>query len=224
MSLQVFFLIVSGAVDTLQPGFVGISAPVSHGRGCQLECLDTLGAHQVRSGAQIHKFALPVEGNLRILRQILNQLHLEGFLALFHKRDGFRSGQSELLQLLTLFHDLFHLCFQGIQVVPGESLMIKIVVKSRLNTGSDGQLRIGKQILYRFRQHMGGSMADRGQTLLVIGRADAQFAVMVNDRAKICRFTVYFCTACRPCQALADIQRYVIYAYCIFILLHGAVL
>ena len=181
MGFQIFLLIIGSSVDTLESGFVGVPSPISHGGRCQLKSFYSLGAHQMRPCAQIHKLALPVEGNLCILRQILNQFYFIRLLALLHKSNGLGSGQGKPLQLLPLLDDFLHLCFQRIQILPGKSLMVKIIIKSRVNTGPDGQFRIRKQILHRLRQYMGSRMADRRQSFLVIGRTDCQLTVMIDN-------------------------------------------
>ena len=224
MGGQFLFAAISRAVNPLQARLIGVSSPVGHGGGCQLKSLHSLGAHQVGACAQVHKLTLTVEGNLRVLGQIPNQFHLVGLTLLLHEADGLLSGKQELLQAGALLHDLLHLRLQLIQILPGESLVVKIIVKALLNTGADGQLGVREHSLNRLRQHMGSGMAQGCQALRVLGRTDLQPAVLRCHSPQIHRLAVYLGAAGRSGQALTDVQGYVIHALTLRKLLHGAVL
>ena len=221
---QLFLLVKGSSVDTLQLCLAGIAVPISHGRRGQFECLDALGAHQMRSCTQIGKFSLTVEGNLRILRQIPDQLHLVRLVLFFHELDCLCSGKSELLKLCTFLDDLFHLCFQIVQILSGKRCMLKIIVKSCINTGTDGQLCIGEQVLHSLCQHVRCGVADGCQPFLVICSTNLQFTVSVQYGSQILNLTVNLCTAGCSCKSFTDIKGNVIDAFALSVFLHGAVL
>ena len=114
----------------------------------------------MRAGTQIYEAALVIEGNLRILRQIFNQLHLIRLTLVFHVLDCFIAGQSEPLQFMSFLDDLLHLRFQLIQVFPGKRLCVEIIIKSIFNGRPNGHLCLREQTLYRLRQYVGGRMSD----------------------------------------------------------------
>ena len=182
MLRQILLFIISGSIDTLQSCLVGIPSPVGHGRRDELKSLDALCAHQMWARAQIHKLSLTIEGDFRILRKIPDQLHLIGLALFLHENDGLLSGKQKLLQPGTVFDDLLHLRLNGVQILSGKGRMIKVIVKTRVDAGTDGQLCIRKQILYRLRHHMGSRVTDGCQPLRVICRADLQLTVPINHR------------------------------------------
>ena len=177
--------------------------PVCHGRGCQLKCLDTLCAHQVRSCTQIHKFSLTVEGNFLPLRQCLNQFYLVRLILFLHQLNGFFSGKRKLLQLFSLFDDFLHFCFQFIQIFSGKRNMVKIIVKACVNTGPDCQLCIREQSLYCLCQHMGCGMADGCKSLCICCGTNLQLAVLIQYSTQIHNFSVYLAAAGCSCQSFA---------------------
>ena len=72
--VQSFLLRVGNAVDTLEHLALGIAAPIGTAGLRQLEgiCLDAAGGVQMRSGAEVGEFALRIEGNHRVLGQIID--------------------------------------------------------------------------------------------------------------------------------------------------------
>ena len=95
ISFQFFLLIKCGTVNPLKLCFFRVPSPVCHRRRDQLISFNGFCIHQMRSCAQIHKLSLIIEGNFRILRQILDQFHLIRFIPLLHKPDRFRPRQRE---------------------------------------------------------------------------------------------------------------------------------
>ena len=95
------------------------------------------------AGAQIGEFALAVEGDLRVLRKILDQFHLVGLALSFIKCDGFLPGQGKALQLGRSSLMIFFISasnFSRSLCREGRS-HVKIIVKSVLDGRADGQLR-----------------------------------------------------------------------------------
>ena len=173
----------------------------------------------MRACAQIRKIvSLAIEGNLRILGKILDQLHLVGLVPLLHEGDGFLSWQGKTLQLCALLDDLLHLRFQLIQVFPGEGFTLKIIVKSVLDGGTDSQLRLRIQPLYRLSQHMGCGVTQGSQPLLVARSQNIQLAVLGNNGAQILNLSVYLSGTGRSRQPLADVGSNLIDASRIVIL------
>ena len=177
----------------------------------------------MRPCAQIREIPLLIKGNLRILRKILDQLHLIRLALLFHKSNGFLSGKGETLQLLTLLDDFLHLSFQLIQILPGKRLVLKIIIKAGINTWPDSKLGFREHMLHRLSKHMGSRMADHSQPFLIPCRQDRQLAIPVKHRAQILHLPVHQPRAGRPCQTLADISRNLNNTFALRIFLYGTV-
>ena len=108
------------------------------------------------TGAQVGEVALLVEGDVGVLRQVLDELHLVGLLLLLHELDGLLTGQLKALQLQLLLADLAHLGLESSQILGGEGAGgVKIVVEPVLDAGADGQLHLGVQPLHGLGQHVG---------------------------------------------------------------------
>ena len=129
------------------------------------------------AGAQVGKLTLLVEADDRILRQVVDQLHLVGLLLLLHILDGFLAGQLEALQLQLLLADLPHLRLDLHQVVGGKGKgCVQIVVKAVVDAGADGQLHLRPQPLHGLRQNVGTGVPVRLAVLLVFKRVDVFLA------------------------------------------------
>ena len=63
------------------------------------------------AGAQVGEVALAVEGDHRVLGQILDQFHLVGLARLFAEGQGFGTGQFKALQPLVSLDDAGHFLF-----------------------------------------------------------------------------------------------------------------
>ena len=95
-------------------------------------------------------------GDDRVLRQIVDELHLVGLLLLLHQSQSLGPGQLKPLQLLLLLADLAHLPLQLGEVLGGEGAGgVKVVVEAILNGGADGQLHLGVEPLHGLGQHVG---------------------------------------------------------------------
>ena len=170
-----------GAVDALQHLVLFIAAPVSAGDGGQLESLDLAGGGHMRARAQVGEVALTVEGNVRVLGQVADQLHLVGLALFFHEFDGFFPGQLEAFQLVVLLDDAAHFLLHFLQEVGGEGLVhVKVVVEAVVDGGADGQLGLGMQLFHGLSQHVAGGVAQHPLGLVVLKGKDLQLTIMVD--------------------------------------------
>ena len=110
--------------------------------------LDPAGGVQVGTGTQVGELALLVEGDVGVLRQVVDELYLVGLTLLLHKLDGLLTGQLKALQLQLLLTDLAHLRLDLLHDLGGEGEGgVHIVVEALVNGGADGQLHLGVQAL-----------------------------------------------------------------------------
>ena len=100
VSFQLVLLCKSGCIQSGQHLVMFVASPVCTCKAHDLECLTNFfGAHQVRTCAQVYKFALLIEADFFALRQIFNQFYFIRLFFLLHKFDCFLSGQSKALDL-----------------------------------------------------------------------------------------------------------------------------
>ena len=166
--LQLLLIREAGSIDSGEHLVLLAASPVGSRQAGELDGLHIFGIVQMRACAQIHEFALTVKADYRILRQILDQLHLIVFVSLLHEGDRLITGKRKALQRQALLHDLLHFLFDCGKILAGNGLLkFKIIVKAVLDGRSDRQLRIRIQALYRLCQNMGSGMAEGSRSVLV---------------------------------------------------------
>ena len=159
--VQLILLRESHAVDPLEHLPAAVAPPVGAAALGELDgvALDAAGGIEVGAGAQVGELALPIEGDVGVLGQVLNQFHLVGLALLLHVADGLLPGQLEALKLELLLADLAHLGLDLLQILLGEGLgAVQVVVEAIVNGRADGQLGIRPQALHRLRQHVGAGV------------------------------------------------------------------
>ncbi len=145
----------------------------------------------MRAAAQIEPLALPVDLDLLVLGDGIDQFDLEGFALV--GEDGFRllARPHFLGEGFVAGDDLAHLLFDGGQVFRGEGLVAgEIVIKAVLDDGSDGHLGAGIELLHGFGHHMRAVVADEFQRFGVVAGDDAHLAVLADGIGKIAQFAV----------------------------------
>ncbi len=150
VGLQLVLAGEADAVDTLQHLAVGVATPVSAAGLGQLEAvvLDTTGVIQMRTCTQVGKFALGVEADDGIFRQILDQLYLIRLVFLLHVGNSLGTGLFAAFQTDTLLADFLHLGLDLGQMVGSEGKgSVKVVIPALVNGGADGQLNLRPQTL-----------------------------------------------------------------------------
>ena len=127
------------------------------------------------TGAQVGELALLVEGDVGVLGQVVDELHLEGLALLLHELQGLSTGQLEPLQLQLLFTNLPHLRLDLLQVLGGEGEGgVHVVVPALVDGGADGQLHLGPQALHRLGHDVGAGVP---VGLAVLGIFKGKFVV-----------------------------------------------
>ena len=173
-----------GSVDSGEHLVLLGASPVGAGPGHEFEALaHLLRVYKVRSRAQVGEIALAEEGNLLVLRQILDELHLVGLLLLLHEFDGLPAGKNEPLHGITFLDNLLHLGLDLRKICLGDELLaeVHIVVEAVVDGRADGQLRIGVQGLDGLGHHMGCGVAERGKHLRILLIILVDRAVVFNN-------------------------------------------
>ena len=145
----------------------------------------------MRARAQVYKVALAVERQLLLIRQVVDQLHLVGLAPLLHQGDGFLARQHKALLALIALDDARHLLLNLLQVLRLEGLFhIKIVVKSVLNGGANGQLGLGEEVFDRACHHVAGGMPQQVAGFLILKAQGNQLPVLVDGHHQLDKFAV----------------------------------
>ena len=122
----------------------------------------------MRTGAEVDKIALAVEGNILAFGNAVDQQQLIGLVPLFHQLLGFLAGKREAFHLQVFLDDLRHFGFDLFEGFRSEGdLAVKIVVKAVFDGRTDGQLGIGVQSLDRLGQNVRRGMAEGAAAAVV---------------------------------------------------------
>ena len=183
--LVVFLQLLAGAerraADAGEHDVVLVILPVCAGKLGQLKRLERLGIGQVRANAHVDVFALLIEAEHRILRQIADVLDLVGFAALLHQLDRVLAAEHERLDRQVFLDNLRHLRLNRGQILVGELLVaqIDVVIEALLGRRAVSETRLRIQALHRLRENVRGRVADDVQ--LLVFRALGDMAVVVNN-------------------------------------------
>ena len=159
--VQLLLLGEGDAVNPLEGLAAGVAPPVGGVAGGELDgvALYPAGGVQVGARAQVGEVALLIEGDDRVLGQVVDKLHLVGLALLLHELEGLGPGQLKALQLQLLLADLAHLGLQLGELILGEGLGgVEVVVKAVFNCGADGQLHLGVEPLHGLGQDVAGGV------------------------------------------------------------------
>ena len=179
--VQLFLLRERNAVDSLQRLTVGVAAPIGRVAGSQLDgvALDASGGVQMRTGAEVRELALGVERNVRVNRQIVDQLDLVRLVLFFHILDGFLARQLKALKLQLFLADLAHLPFQLFHDLGRKrKRRVEVVVKAVVDRRTDRELHLRVQPLDRLRQNVRTGVPVGSAVLFVFKR---EFIVFCHD-------------------------------------------
>ena len=148
----------------------------------------------MRPGAQVGELALPVEGDLRLRRQCLDQLHLVRLV--LHQGDRLVTRQRETLQRQILLHDLFHLGLDRRKDLRRHAdLGIDIVIEPFVDRRADRQLRGRVQPLDRLRHDVRRGVPKHLLPVMIVEGQDLDRRVRRQRRAQIDDLAVDACGA-----------------------------
>ena len=159
--IELLLLREAGAVDALKHLAVAVAAPVGAGDARQLDgvALDAAGGVQMRAGAEVNEFALAVEGDNGVFRQVVDELDLVRLIALLHELQRFVAGELKALETQLFLADLAHLGLKLLEHLGRERLgAVKIVIETVLDGRADGQLHLGVQALHGLGENVAGGV------------------------------------------------------------------
>ena len=194
------------AVHTLEHIVLCIAAPVSSGSGGELHGLDTAGAHQVGTCAQVGEIALTIQGNgLALSGVLLNQLHLILLAMLCHELFSLFGGKLKALQRQVFFNNLLNLRLDFAQILGGKGLYAAdIIIETIVHRGSHAENCFGEQTLDSLGHNMGSGVPVGLFALGVVKGQDGKLAVLVDGGAQVHHLAVDFAGTGSLVQTHAD--------------------
>ena len=123
----------------------------------------------MRTGAQVGKFALLIERDDLVLRQVIDELNL--IRLILHQLQCFRPGQLKTLHLELFLADFAHFCLDLLHDLRGErKWRIQVIIEAVVNRRTDCQLYLRVQALDSLCQNMGAGMPVCFAILLIFKR------------------------------------------------------
>ena len=159
--IQLVLLREGHAVNSLESLAAGVAPPIGGVAGGELDgvALDAAGGIHVGASAEIHELALFIEGDDRVLGQVVDELHLVGLALLLHVGDGLLTGQLKTLQLQLLLADFPHFHLKLLHLGLGKGLGgVEVVIEAVVDAGADGQLNLRVEALHGLGQHVGAGV------------------------------------------------------------------
>ena len=176
------------------------------------------------AGAKVHKFALAVEADHSVLRQVLDQLHLVGLALFLHILDRLLPGQLKPLQRQLFLADLAHFLLDFLHDFRSEGEGgIQVIVEAVFNGRANGQLDLREQPLDSLGQHMGGGMAQGPAAHFVLKGQQVQGAVPVDGGHGVLSFAVDLAGQHIAGQALGNLLGHIQRRAALLHFHHGAV-
>ncbi len=160
-------------INSLQRIALLVASPVSAGRGFDLEGRrhELLRVGDVRAAAEVHEIvAGPVDRQLLVLRQVLDELGLE--LLAFEELERFRAGQLFHGPVLFPLDDLMHLVLDHLVVVLGDrARKHEVIVETVRDLRADCVLHVlfAEDLDHGLCQHMGQRVSVDCQNFLCHG-------------------------------------------------------
>ena len=130
-------------------------------------------------GAEVGEVALLIEGDHRVLGEVVDQLHLVGLVHLLHQLQRLRPGQFKALQLLLGLADPAHFRLDGLEVIGGKDVLtVHVVVEPVVDGGADGKLCARVQVLNGLRHDVAAGVV---VGVAVFGVLPAEFKVFAHS-------------------------------------------
>jgi hypothetical protein len=182
VALQFLLVVPRRAVDARQHRVPRVAPPVGAGDLHQLEGVADLARRShVRPAAKVEPVALPVNLDLLIRRNGVDQLDLEHLALVGEDVFGVLARPDFLRERSVPLHDLAHLRFDPRQVVRRERLVPEeVVVEAVLDHRPDGHLRARIEFLHRLGHHMRRVVADEFECARIVAGDDLDAGVLVD--------------------------------------------
>src|SRR5690606_1924875 len=179
-------------VNALQHFVFGVTTPVGTGNGSQFECLELAGIRNVRTAAEVDKFALAVKRQLFVARNGLDDLNLVLLAHLFKHGDSIFTAHQLTGNSKVVFDDVLHATFNFFQIlIRKRSFVGEIVIEAVLDHRTDGYLGFREQTLYSLRHQVGTGVANDVNAVIVTISHDRKINVLCDQIGRIYQLAIY---------------------------------
>jgi len=184
--LQVFLAGPGGAIHALQHLVLAVATPVGAGHFHEFEVLELAGAGHMRATAEIFKITFAVEADLFTGRNRTNDFGLVMLAQPLEVGHGLVARQHAAHHRFVLGGQLGHALFDRHEVLGRERTAVReIVIKAVVDHRTDGDLRLGEQLLDGIGQQVGGGVTNHLQPFGVLGGHDGQPGVLLDAKAGV---------------------------------------
>src|SRR5262245_13022716 len=187
VGVELVLLGKGGAVNTAEHLTVGIAAPIGACDLHQLERVANLaGRSHVRAAAKVEPVALPINLDLLVFRDRVDELDLEQLALVAEHALGVVARPDLFAEGFVAGDDFAHLLLDDAEIFRGERLVAEeVVIKAVLDHRADGDLGAGPQRLHRLGEHMRGIVTDQLQRARVVAGEEFDFRVPLDRIAQV---------------------------------------
>ncbi|MNZ98000.1 hypothetical protein D3C78_1172690 [compost metagenome] len=180
--LEVLLAAPAGTVDALQHLVLRVATPVGAGHLHQLEGLQLAGRGHVRPTAQVDEVTLPVEGQLLITGNRLDDLDLVLLTQPVEEGHRLIARHQRATDLMVGLGQLVHLRLDLLEILTGEgTLAVEVVIEAVVDDRADGDLGTGEQLLHGHGHQVGTGVAQHLDTLRIPRSDDRQRGITLDD-------------------------------------------
>ena len=151
-----------GAVDALELLVFLVAAVICAGDGEELEGFQLGGIAHVRAGAEVHEFAVLVEGNFLVGRDVGKAAEFVALLAAGDNESGsFLAGEFFAVKRLVFAGDFLHLGLDLDQIIGGKFMIeVEVVIEAGVGGRTDIEFGVGKKTEDSRREDVRGRVAE----------------------------------------------------------------
>ena len=186
---ELFLVEEGGSVKALELDVVGVPFPVGARDRQDLERADPFGRRDMRAAAEIDEFPLTVERDrLLVGKTGLQVIDFERLSHVGEKLNRLGAGHFDPFERLVGLDDLFHLVFDGGEILFRERLVAeKIVVKAGLGRRTERQLDVREEAHHRPRHNVRGRMAENIERFGILFGEETEFDRPLGGKERVGR-------------------------------------
>jgi hypothetical protein len=167
--------------------------------------LELAGTGHVRAAAQVLEIAFAVQTDVLVGWNAGNDFGLVMLTQTLEISHRLIAWQNAAHHRLVLVGQLGHALFNGHQVFWREGAAVgKVVIKTVVDHRTDGDLRLGEQLLDGISQQVRGRVAYQFQAFRVFGRHNSQLGIGAHAETGVHQLTIDFATQGRFGQACTN--------------------
>ena len=186
VGVELVLLRPRGAIDTLQHLVLRVAAPVGAGELGELEDLELAGRGHVRAAAKVDEIALAVQRDVLARRDRGDDLGLVVLADALEEVHCLVARPHLAMHGNLALRDLAHALLDRLQVLGGEGALVReVVVEAVVDHRPDRHLGVGKELLHRVREQVGGGVADDFEAFGILVGDDGEIRVRFEAMREI---------------------------------------